>query len=160
LLGFCQWLEQTSLSIAIRESAWGFPIIESVHVLGLCLFGMAILMHLRVLGVALTRVPAPEVAADLTPWMTAGVIVMIVSGILTFLNTPVEYYNNAVFRIKVLMLLLVAVNAWVLGAGRSRRSRRSRLGRKAAFARSMSLVLWAGIIVAGRMITYNLLGPE
>ena len=146
LLGFCQWLEQTSVSVAIRESAWAFPIVESIHVLGLCLFGMAILMDLRILGVALTRVPAPEIAADLTPWMTAGVVVMIVSGILTFLNTPVEYYLNTVFRIKVVMLLLLAVNAWVLGQRR-----------KAAFARAISLVLWAGVIVAGRLITYSLL---
>ena len=154
LFGFCQWLEQTGLSVAIRESAWAFPIIESVHVLGLCLFGMAILMDFRVLGLALRRVPAAEIAADLMPWMTAGIVVVVVSGILTFLNTPVEYCNNTVFRIKVIMLLLVAVNAWVL------RARRLRQGRKAAFARSVSLVLWAGIIVAGRMITYSLLGSN
>ena len=79
LLGFCEWLEQTSLSAAIRESAWAFPIIESVHVLALCLFGLLILIDLRVLGLALTRVPAPEVAEDLTPWMTLGLVVVIVS---------------------------------------------------------------------------------
>jgi hypothetical protein len=150
LFGFCQWLEQTRLSVAIRESAWGFPIIESVHVLGLCLFGFAILMDLRVLGVALTRVPAAEIAAGLTAWMRAGIVVVVVSGILIFLNTPVEYYNNTIFRIKVIMLLLIAVNAWVL------RARRSQQGRNAVLARAVSLVLWAGIIVAGRMITYTL----
>lgn len=154
LFGFCQWLEQTSLSVAIRESAWAFPIIESVHVLGLCLFGMAILMDFRVLGLALTRLPPGEIAEDLMPWMTAGIVVVVVSGILTFLNTPVEYYNSTIFRIKVIMLLLVAVNAWVLRAGRWQQ------GRKAVFARSVSLVLWAGIIVAGRMITYSLLGSN
>jgi hypothetical protein len=154
LLGVCQWLEQTSLSIAIRESTWGFPIIESVHVLGLCLFGMAILMDLRVLGVALTRVPAPEIAADLTPWMTAGVVIMLVTGLLTFLNNPVDYYNSTAFRIKVIMLLLIGANVWILRGGPVQQ------GTKAAFGRSLSLVLWAGIIVAGRMITYNLLGIE
>src|SRR4029079_14707119 len=132
LLGFCQWLEQTSLSVAIRESSWGFPIIESVHAVGLCLFGMAILMDLRVLGLALTRVPAREISLDLAPWMRAGVVIMMVSGILVFLNTPVEYYNNSVFRIKVILLLLVAVNAWAL-----------RRGRRTAIACSVSLALWA-----------------
>ena len=147
LLGFCQWLEQTSLSVAIRESTWGFPIIESVHTLGLCLFGMAILMDLRVLRMALTRVPAREIAADLAPWMTAGLVIMMVSGILVFLNTPVEYYNNTVFRIKVILLLLVALNAWAF-----------RAGRRAAIACSVSLALWAAIILASRLITYSLLG--
>jgi hypothetical protein len=151
LLGFCQWLEQTGLSAAIRESAWAFPIVESVHVLALCLFGMLILIDLRVLDLALTRVPAPELAADLTPWMIAGLVVMILSGILTFLNAPVDYYNNATFRIKMVLLLLVAGNASL---------RRARRWRNAAFARSLSLMLWAGIIVAGRMITYNLLATN
>ena len=151
LLGLCQWLEQTSLSVVIRESAWAFPIIESVHVLGLCLFGLAILMDLRVLGVALTRVPATEIAADLAPWMRAGIVVMIVSGILTFLNAPVDYYSNPVFRIKVVMLLLVGVNARAFRAG---------LWKRAAFGGGISLALWAAIILAGRMITYNVLGTK
>jgi uncharacterized membrane protein len=149
LLGFCQWLEQTSLSVAIRESSWGFPIIESVHALGLCLFGMAILMDLRVLRLALTRVPAREIAVDLAPWMRAGLVIMLVSGILVFLNTPVEYYNNTVFRIKVSLLLLVAVNAWAL-----------RRGRTTAIACTVSLALWAAIILASRMIPYSLLAPS
>jgi hypothetical protein len=144
LLSLCQWLEQTSLSVAIRESVWGFPIVESVHVLGLSLFGVVILLDLRVLGLALTGVPATEIASDLRPWMTAGLILLIASGMLMFLNAPVDYYNNTVFRIKVLMLLLAAANALVLRAARP----------------IVSLILWAGIIVAGRMITYSLLGVE
>jgi uncharacterized protein DUF6644 len=151
LLGFCQWLEETSLSVAIRESSWGFPIIESIHVLGLCLFGMAVLVDLRVVGVALKRVPLSEMASELTPWVTAGVAVMIVSGLLTFLNTPVEYYNDTFFRVKVLLLLLVGVNALIVRTG---------VWRKATVARTLSLVLWAGIIVAGRMIAYHLLGAQ
>jgi hypothetical protein len=152
LLGFCQWLEQTSASVAIRESAWGYPIVESVHALGLCLFGMAILMDLRVLGLSFRRVPPVEIAAALMPWMTAGVVVMMVSGILTFLNAPLVYYNNTVFRIKVILLLLVAVNAAVTA--------RLLRGRKTALACSVSLALWGAIIVAGRLIPYSLLGAS
>lgn len=149
LLGFCQWLEDTSLSGAIRESAWGFPIIESVHVLSLCLFGLAILVDLRLLNVTLTRIPVPEITTQLRPWMTAGIVVMLVSGGLTFLNSPVEYYVDPAFRIKVIMLLLVGVNAWLFRAG---------VARSVAVTRALSLVLWAGIVVTGRMITYHLFG--
>jgi hypothetical protein len=147
LLGFCQWLEETHVSAAIRESSWAFPVIESIHVLGLCLFGMAVLVDLRIADAALRRFPAAEVTAQLTPWATGGVIVMIVSGILTFLNTPVEYYADTLFRIKVVLLLLVGVNAWLVRTG---------IWRKAAVARTVSLVLWAAVIVAGRLITYHL----
>jgi hypothetical protein len=151
LLGFCQWLENTSLSTAIRESAWAFPIIETVHALGLCLFGMAVLVDLRLLNLALTRLSASEVAAQLRSWAGAGIVVVIVSGVLTFLNAPVDYYNDRFFRIKVLMLLLVALNAWLFRTGAVRH---------VAVTRTLSLVLWAGIVVTGRLISYHLLGTQ
>src|SRR3954468_6847917 len=109
-LVFCQWLEETALSSAIRESSWAFPTIESIHVLGLGLFGMAVLMDLRGMKAAFRQVTLAELG-QLRPWATAGVTVMLISGGLTFLNAPVEYYNNALFRIKLVFLLLVGVNA-------------------------------------------------
>jgi hypothetical protein len=151
LSGLCQWLEQTRVSSAIRESAWAFPIIESVHVLALCLFGMAVLVDLRLLNVTLKGIPAFEVTAQLAPWATTGIGIVIVSGVLTFLNAPVDYYNDPFFRIKVILLLLVAFNAWLFRAG---------VSRKTAVTRTLSLVLWSGIVIAGRMISYHLLGTQ
>ena len=151
LLGACQWLEETSLSVAIRESAWAFPAIESVHVLSLCLLGMAVLTDLRLLNVVLRGLPIPEVTAQLRPWWTVGVIVAIVSGVLIFVNSPVEYYTNTFFRLKVIMLMLIGINAWLFRAG---------VWRKTGVTCSLSLVLWAGIIVAGRLITYHLLDAQ
>jgi hypothetical protein len=34
-LHLCEWLGATAGSIALRESAWVYPIVESIHVLGL-----------------------------------------------------------------------------------------------------------------------------
>src|SRR5262247_2067503 len=52
LLSFCQWLGDTSFSIGIRESTWIYPVIESVHVLSLCVFvGLLLLWDLRLVGV-------------------------------------------------------------------------------------------------------------
>src|SRR5258708_24851906 len=52
MLGFCQWLESTPVSIALHESIWGYPIVESVHVLALCLFlGLTVMLDLRLMGV-------------------------------------------------------------------------------------------------------------
>ena len=148
LLGVCQWLEETALSVAIRESAWVFPVIESIHVLSLCLLGMAVLVDLRLLNVALKGLPMPEVTAQLKPWVTAGVVVAIVSGVLVFVNSPVEYYTNTFFRLKVIMLMLIGVNAWLFRAG---------VWRRMAVTCSVSLILWAGVVVAGGLISYHLL---
>src|SRR6267154_741089 len=51
LLGFFEWLAQTPASVAMAGSIWAFPIVESIHVLTLCLFlGMATILDLRLLG--------------------------------------------------------------------------------------------------------------
>jgi hypothetical protein len=50
LLSFCQWLAETPFSTGIRESTYIYPIIESVHVLSLCIFvGLLLLWDLRLL---------------------------------------------------------------------------------------------------------------
>jgi hypothetical protein len=160
LLSFVEWLAQTPASTAMHESIWAFPIVESVHVLGLCLFlGLAVLWDLRLLGVTFREVPASEVNGRLMPWMWAGAVIMVISGIFVFLNDPIRYYNNIFFRIKAVMLVLAVLNAWVFQIGVFRRiadwDRGGRQPLNARMAGIASLVLWAGIVVAGRMIAYN-----
>src|SRR5215475_12878192 len=70
LLGACQWLAQTRGSIALHESTYMYPLVESVHVLTLCLFvGMSVLFDLRLLGLVLPQVRASSVSARLNPWI-------------------------------------------------------------------------------------------
>ena len=46
-----EWLQQTSLAVGIRDSLFVFPLIESVHVVGLALvFGTIAIVDLRLLG--------------------------------------------------------------------------------------------------------------
>ena len=114
LLGFCQWLEKTPWSIALHESLWVYPIVESVHVLTLCLFlGTAVMLDLRLLGVTMRRIPVSEVMGQLLPWTTAGFALMVLSGGLLFYAIPVRTYLNVFFRIKIVMLILAGLNAWV-----------------------------------------------
>ena len=62
LLPFCQWLADTHGSIALHESLYMYPLVESVHVLTLCLFvGMAVMLDLRLLGMTLRGVPISQI---------------------------------------------------------------------------------------------------
>ena len=160
VLSFLEWLQDTPLSVGIRESTWLFPIIESVHVLGLCLFlGMAILLDLRLLGLTLLKVSVSEVHRKLLPWTWAGAVIMVVSGIFTFFNDPVRYYNNVFFRVKVVMLVLAALNAYLFEIGVFQSVDRWDTSvvtpKKARMAGALSLVLWGCIVIAGRLIAYN-----
>jgi uncharacterized membrane protein len=160
LLALCEWLAGTSGSIALHESLYMYPLLESLHVLTLCLFvGTAALLDLRLLGVALRRVPVSEVFERLLPWTKAGFLVMAVSGALLFYAIPVRTYQSIFFRIKVLLLLLAAVNVGVFHLRVEKSMREWDLAlitpRGARVAASASLLLWGAIIVAGRMIAYN-----
>ena len=160
LLPFCQWLAGTPGSIALHESLYMYPLVESVHVLTLCLFvGMSVLLDLRLLGVTLRAVPASEVIERLVPWMLAGFVVMVATGVLLFYAIPIRSYQNVFFRLKMLTLVVAGLNAWIFHANVHRRVASWDLDRvpprAARTAGVLSLVLWAVIVVSGRMIAYN-----
>ena len=165
ILSFCQWLADTSWSVGIRESTWIYPIIESVHVLSLCLFlGLALLWDLRLLGVGLKRGAVSDVSGRLFPWMVFGFILMVVSGVLLFSSDPVRFYGNIFFRIKAVALVLAGLNAFTFHNGASgRRIADWDLSpvtpRAAKVAGVISIFLWAVIVVTGRFIAYNWFKP-
>jgi hypothetical protein len=144
----------------LHESLYMYPVVESVHVLTLCLFvGMSVMLDLRLLGLALTRVTVQELTDRLLPWMIAGFIVMFVTGIMLFYAIPIRSYQNVFFRLKLIALVLAGLNAWVFHVGVHKTVRQwgvnPRTPGKARFAGAASLCLWALIIVCGRMIAYN-----
>jgi hypothetical protein len=158
LLPFCQWLENTPGSIAIHEGP--YALIESVHVLTLCVFvGLAVMLDMRLLGVTMRRVPVSEVARRLLPWTVAGFVLMVGSGVLLFYAIPVRSYQSIFFRFKMAMLILAGLNVWVFHSGIYRRLADWDLDpvppRAARIAATLSLILWASIVLSGRMIAYN-----
>jgi hypothetical protein len=160
ILQLCQWLNATEWSVALRESTWVYPIIESIHVLSLCLFlGFAVVLDLRLIGVAMRKTRVSEIAERLMPWTVTGFIIMVISGALLFYSAPVRFYGNVFFRVKAVMLLLAGLNAWIFHATVFRRlptwDDAAITPTAARLAGSVSLALWAVIVVAGRMIAYN-----
>jgi hypothetical protein len=160
LLPFCEWLASTPGSIALHESLFMYPLVESVHVLTLCLFvGMTLMLDLRLTGAALRGVPVTDVVSRLRPWMFLGFAVMVASGVLLFYAIPVRSYQNIFFRIKAVFLVLAGLNALLFERGIfqsvDRWARDATPPRRARMAGVASLVLWAVVIVTGRMIAYN-----
>lgn len=154
------WLAGTRWSIALHESLWVWPLLESTHVLALAWFvGSAIALDLRLLGVTSTAIPARAYTARLLPWTRAGFAVMVITGGLLFTATPVTYYESLFFRIKVLLLLVAGVNVWYFHgrteSGLAAWDVGSRPPRAARVAAMVSLGSWAGVVVAGRLVAYN-----
>ena len=160
LFRFCEWLASTPGSIALHESRYMFLIVLTVHVLTLAVFvGTALMIDLRLLGVTMSRVPASEVVGRLLPWSAAGLLVMVASGALLFYSAPLVRYDNLFFRFKMAMLVLAVLNAWIFHVTVFRRVAQWDLDavppRTARLVGGLSLVLWAVIITAGRMMAYQ-----
>jgi hypothetical protein len=160
LFELCEWLASTSWSIALHESRYAFLVVLTVHVLTLSVFvGTALMIDLRLLGVAMVRVPASQVIGRLAPWTAAGLILMVTSGALLFYAAPLVRYENIFFRMKMATLVLALLNAWLFHRTVYRRiddwDRDTVPPWHARLAGGLSLVLWVVIIAAGRMMAYQ-----
>ena len=133
ILDWCERIQETWWSRTISESTWGYPIVGAIHVLVIAIFGvMVFLPHLRVLGFAETR-----------RTRLAGMTLAVLTGVLVFAAGAAHYYQSAGFRIKMLLLVLLALNAVVAS--------RSRPGRiQSAF----SVLFWVAVIFASRGIAF------
>jgi hypothetical protein len=161
LLAWCQWLQETPLSTAIRTSAYTYPLIEGSHVLGLAFsVGTIIWFDLRLLGVTMRKDRVSEVFNQLRPWTTAGFVVMIVTGSLLFLSRAADAYASTYFRIKVGLLMLGALNIVIFHTTIDRQREHWDAAEtpplRARLAGLLSLVLWFSFIAAGRSMAYNL----
>ena len=160
LLSFLEWLANTEWSVALHESLYMYPLIESTHVIALTLFvGLAVILDLRLLGLILRSVPVSQILSRVLPWTKAGFAIMFTTGLLLFYAIPVRNYQNIFFRAKVIMLILAAINVWYFHTRVERTVPEWDLSpaipKAARAAAIISLILWAGIVIAGRMIAYN-----
>lgn len=155
------WLEASPWAVAIKTSGYLFPLIESMHVIGLTMvFGTIAIVDLRLLGFASARRPFRKIASDVLKWTWAAFALSAVTGLLMFITNANAYYHNTFFRVKMLLLALSALNMLVfeLTTAKSVQAWENDLlpplpGRAAA---ACSLLLWTGVIFCGRWIGFTI----
>jgi len=135
---------------ALRVSAWLYPIVNATHILGVgLLVSSAVLMDLRVLGAFGRRYDVETVLGLLRPAAVVGIFIALISRLLLFTVQPLDYLDNPAFRIKLLIVAAAAVNAAVFLVT-ARRAPRPGLAASAL----VSILLWLGALLAGRMIGF------
>jgi hypothetical protein len=160
LSGFCRWLQDTEWGTGIRESTWVFPIVEGTHALGISLsVGTLLIIDLRLMGVMMRHERVSQVSNQLMPWSIAGFVVMFITGVLLFLSQAVKAYGSIFFRIKMLLLVLAGINALIFEMTLRRSITTWDTAEKppagARIAGILGIVIWAGVIAAGRTMAYN-----
>ena len=160
LFTLCQWLEQTSIGTQVRSSLWLFPVVETIHLFGIvALVGSTSALDLRLLGLAMQEQSVKAVARRLLRWAWVGFAVQVVTGILLAASEATKMYVNVGFRIKMVLILLAGVNALVFhytayrSADMWGETRTTPMGAKLAGV--FSILLWFGIVAAGRWIAYT-----
>ena len=159
LFTFCQWLENTALGTDIRQSAWMFPTIETVHLFGIIsLVASTSILDLRLLGLLLRRESVSKLVDRCMTWAWTGFAVQVVTGFLLFSSEATKMYGNRVFQIKMLLILLAGLNGLVFHVLAYRKVAEWEdapvTPLSARFAGGLSILLWFGIVAAGRWISY------
>ena len=159
LYSICEWLEQTGLGTSVRDSTWLFPIIETVHIVGIVLLvGSTSVLDLRLMGLTYREQPVSKLAWRFLPWAWVGFLVQVITGGLLFSSEATKMITNLGFQIKMLLIVVAGLNALVFhliayqSVGKWENDRVAPLSARAAGL--ISILLWFGIVAAGRWIAY------
>ena len=151
-----QWLERTSLSVAINESLWAFAVVEAIHLVALAVIGGAVLVvDLRLLGLAFQEQRVGDVARVAQPWFVWSLAAMLLTGFVLFLSLAAsKYYVHDYFWVKMYflagaMLFSFLIRQRVIMGDDARAN--SALGKVVAL---VSIFLWSGVGFAGKAIGY------
>jgi uncharacterized membrane protein len=150
MIGFVQWLQSTPASLAVRQSSWLIPLMQTLHILANGLVLSAIIMiGLRVWG---SRVePLGDRLRRLLPWLWAAMGVLTATGLVLILSTPRRTLLDKTFQVKML-IMAVAIAATLVLAAMLRRASPDGVsaGRIAGTLAAATLLLWLSVTLAGR----------
>jgi hypothetical protein len=159
LYSFLAWLQETRLSAFVRDTKWCFPAIELVHLFGIVtLLATMLAFDLRLMNLWLRRWPVSCLMRNLLPWTWAAFGIMVCTGTGLFVSDPLRFSDSSAFRIKLVLIALAGLNALLfqLTTARSIPAWDADVAppRGARIAGLLSIILWFGVVAAGRWIAF------
>lgn len=141
------------------ESVLVYPIVLSIHLTCIALFGGMILMtNLRLLGLTFKTVTITEMVKTLRPWKRVGGTIMICAGLLLATSEAEKYSPNPLFWTKMIILGLIGVHALIFRPmvynNTEELDKSPVIPTKAKVCAILSLILWTGMFTMGRLIAY------
>jgi hypothetical protein len=136
----------------LNSNEWAFPLTECFHITSFALsIGMIALVDLRLLGVAFKRETAGQLVKDTGLWTLAGLIVVIVSGLLIFSSDPIRYIYNSGFQWKIAILVLAIVYNYTI---HRKVALSNSSGMAAKLVGTISMLLWIAVPFGGIWISF------
>ena len=158
---FQVWLVKTLFSVKIvsdfMHSAWGWPICESVHFVGLSLLvGVIGTFDLRMLG--FVRSVSMAALHRLVPWGVFGYVLNVITGAMFLVTEPNQYIYNPAFQFKLLFMGIAGLNILVFYTTMFKRVKGTPPGDDtpggAKAVAAVSLCVWIAVIICGRLLTF------
>jgi hypothetical protein len=149
---FFKWME----SLAVyKSSIYLGPGVNLVHLVSMVTFMGALLMvDLRLLGTGLTNHPVKQVARSAQPWLIAGLIGLVVTGVPAMMATATQQYASKVFWVKMYVLLAALIFTFTVRRGVTRADDNRVAPFRSKLVALISIVLWMSVAAGGRLIMY------
>jgi len=147
-------LQYSSLLSAMRSSPWVFPVIASIHLMGLALIGGAVLLvDLRLLGLGMRNQPLPQIARYAERWFVVSLAILLPTGILQFMCfAATKYYYLTAFWVKMAALFLALVFTFAVRRKLVMAAETPMSPLQSKLVATVSLALWGTVAIAGRVI--------
>ena len=161
LVDLVKSLQETPVGLAIRESGWMFPTIESIHVLAIVLVAGSIwMLDLRLLGVSSRNHAVTKLSNEILPWTWSAFVLAAITGSLLFVSNASKYFINFPFRMKLLLMACAGVNMLIFHFATYRSVKNwdseTATPTSAKVAGGLSLVFWILVIAFGRWIGFTI----
>ena len=155
------YVEDSALADNIRENDLLFPLIESVHVLSICLVvGSILAVDLRLLGLASINRPVSRVSNGILPLTWSAFAIAVASGGLLFISNATKYLANGYFVAKILLICAAGLNMAIFHAigatDMPKWENEKTLPRRVQLAGGLSILLWVSVVTCGRWIGFTM----
>jgi Family of unknown function (DUF6152) len=158
-----RFVENSGFADSIRENDVLFPLIESVHVLAICLVvGSILAVDFRLLGFASIHQSVSRVIHGILPLTWGAFVIAVVSGSLLFFSNATRYLGNSYFVAKILLICAAGLNMAIFHAITTKDlpwwENDIRPPPPARLAGALSIVLWVSVVACGRWIGFTMKG--
>jgi hypothetical protein len=156
-VGLITWIENTSLAEMVRVSAYGYPVMITLHSLGLAIMvGMSVVLSLRVLGL-FSSIPYSALQKLLkVAWI--GFIINFISGSSLFAAQAMYFIEHWVFLLKMAMVILGAIFVGImqslLNTALASGGTDIKAGGSLKLMAWLTIAAWTVGMIAGRLIAY------
>jgi hypothetical protein len=154
--------QNSEIAMAIQESSWMFPTLESIHVLAIVtVLGTIAAVDLRLIGWAWRDRSVTAVSEEILPITWIAFSIALLSGTFLFVSRAHDYAALFPFRMKIAAMALAGLNMAVFQFSALRQVAdwnhdANALPRSAKAAGTVSLLLWITVLAFGRWIGFEI----